>query len=106
MKAYRVYYDKADKKWKYENFLSEVGDTTDFQYWNTTLSGAEAICIRNNKDFVEDIKDMSSDDHYTICTCKDCKEDYILTSGEYAWFSNSGLNIPKRCPKCRCKRNK
>lgn len=104
MKAYRIYYDKINKQWKFDNFLSEVGQTTDFERWNTTISIAEKVCMDYNRDFVADIKDMYSSDHYTICTCKDCKEDYILTCDEYYWFFGRGLNIPKRCPKCRNRR--
>ena len=105
MKAYRVYYDKADKKWKCDNFLSEVGNDTDFEFWNASLSGAESDCIHYNNDFIVDAKDMISDHHYTICTCKDCRQNYIMTCNEYFWFRDKGLTIPKRCPKCR-KRNK
>ena len=103
MKAYRVYYDQVDKKWKYENFLSEVGQTTDFEHWNATLLGAESACIHYNKDFVADAKDMFSSNHYTICTCKECRKDYIMTCDEYFWFLDRNLNVPKRCFKCRKK---
>ena len=104
MKAYRIYYDKANKKWKYETFLSEVGHTTDFECWNATISGAESTCMHYNKDFVADAINMYSYKHYTICTCKDCKKDYILTNDEYFWFSDRGFSIPKRCPECRSRR--
>lgn len=104
MQAYRVFYDKNDNKWKYENFLTEVGHTTDFQHWNGTLLGAESACIHYNNDFVENAEDMYSNNHYTICTCKDCEADYILTSDEYFWFLDRGLSVPKRCPKCRSRR--
>ena len=101
MKGYRVYYDKSDKQWKYEDFLSEVGHTTDFENWNNTLLSAINACIRYNRNFVEDSKDMTSNNQYTICTCKGCKEDYILTYNEYFWFLDKELIIPKICPKCR-----
>lgn len=113
MKAYRVYYDKVDKKWKYENFLSEVGHTTDFECWNATLLGAQKVCNHYNENFVNDFVEgseemflMYSDKQYTICTCKDCKEDYMLPFSEFLWFYERGLSIPKRCSKCRSKRRR
>ena len=101
MKAYKVYYDYNDKTWKYDKFLSEVCQTSDFEHWNATLLDAESACIHHNENLVINAENMSLRSHYTICTCKECKKDYILTYDEYSWFLDRNLNAPKRCPKCR-----
>lgn len=35
-------------------------------------------------------------------TCRDCREAFVFTSGEQAFFASKGLtNEPQRCPTCR-----
>ncbi len=35
-------------------------------------------------------------------TCRDCRETFIFSSGEQAFFASKGLtNDPQRCPTCR-----
>jgi CxxC-x17-CxxC domain-containing protein len=37
--------------------------------------------------------------------CRDCKEDFIFTSGEQAFYAEKGFeNEPVRCPSCRVSR--
>jgi hypothetical protein len=33
--------------------------------------------------------------------CKQCHNEYILSEGEQAFFSERGLNMPSRCKNCR-----
>lgn len=37
-------------------------------------------------------------------TCLDCKQDFIFTDGEAAFYAARGLIAPKRCKDCRAKR--
>ena len=39
-----------------------------------------------------------------VC-CKDCGRYFNITNAEFNYFSSKGLDIPKRCPECRKKRN-
>ncbi len=39
-----------------------------------------------------------------IIKCIDCDSGFILTSGERQFYSDRGLNLPKRCPQCRARR--
>ncbi len=35
-------------------------------------------------------------------TCRDCRETFVFSSGEQAFFASKGLtNDPQRCPSCR-----
>jgi len=35
-------------------------------------------------------------------TCRDCRETFVFSSGEQAFFASKGLtNDPQRCPTCR-----
>lgn len=35
-------------------------------------------------------------------TCRDCRESFVFSSGEQAFFASKGLtNDPQRCPSCR-----
>ncbi len=34
-------------------------------------------------------------------TCKDCKEEFLMTDAEVEWFKQKGLTIPLRCKPCR-----
>ncbi len=35
-------------------------------------------------------------------TCRDCRETFVFSSGEQAFFASRGLtNDPQRCPSCR-----
>ncbi|MFN8629677.1 MAG: zinc-ribbon domain containing protein [Chloroflexota bacterium] len=35
-------------------------------------------------------------------TCRDCRESFVFSSGEQAFFASKGLtNDPQRCPNCR-----
>ncbi|HEY5629145.1 MAG TPA: zinc-ribbon domain containing protein [Candidatus Limnocylindrales bacterium] len=35
-------------------------------------------------------------------TCRDCRETFVFSSGEQAFFASKGLtNEPQRCPTCR-----
>lgn len=37
--------------------------------------------------------------------CRDCKEDFVFTSGEQAFYAEKGFeNEPVRCPSCRSAR--
>lgn len=36
--------------------------------------------------------------------CIDCGEKFDITNGEEEYFRNKGLELPKRCPRCRAKR--
>jgi hypothetical protein len=36
--------------------------------------------------------------------CVDCQNDFIITAGEQEFYSDKGLNMPKRCENCRKKR--
>jgi CxxC-x17-CxxC domain-containing protein len=38
-------------------------------------------------------------------SCRDCKQDFIFTSGEQAFYAEKGFeNNPVRCPACRASR--
>ncbi|MCR3921164.1 MAG: zinc-ribbon domain containing protein [Firmicutes bacterium] len=38
-------------------------------------------------------------------TCRDCKEEFIFTEGEQAFYAEKGFeNEPARCPTCRAAR--
>lgn len=35
-------------------------------------------------------------------TCRDCRETFVFSAGEQAFFATKGLvNLPQRCPACR-----
>jgi len=36
--------------------------------------------------------------------CCDCRQPFIFSAGEKAYFWSKGLSTPKRCPQCRLKR--
>lgn len=40
------------------------------------------------------------------CTirCKECGSDFIFSNEERDFYARKGLNIPKRCPNCRRKK--
>ena len=38
---------------------------------------------------------------YATLTCQDCGEEFTITRGEYEFYTSKGLELPKRCPKCR-----
>lgn len=33
--------------------------------------------------------------------CKDCKNDFVFTSGEVEFYAGKGFPDPIRCPECR-----
>ena len=41
-----------------------------------------------------------------IFVCRDCKEDFVFSSGEQRFYSEKSLELPKRCPACREKRRR
>ena len=36
--------------------------------------------------------------------CKECGEEFSLTTDHIEWFETRGINVPKRCPPCRERR--
>lgn len=37
-----------------------------------------------------------------VLNCRDCKQDFVFTSGEQAFYAEKGFeNEPTRCPACR-----
>ena len=34
-------------------------------------------------------------------TCIECREGFLFTAGEQAYFESKRLSQPKRCPECR-----
>ena len=38
---------------------------------------------------------------HATCTCSDCGASYDITEGEYNYFVQHGLPLPRRCPDCR-----
>ena len=94
MQGYKIYYDKKEKVFKYEDTKSEVQSTADDSAtcWNaeleTTIQAVEDYNSRLDEVFV----------------CKECKEPFILTHGEQNWYTERGLHIPLRCHACRKKK--
>ena len=41
-----------------------------------------------------------------IRSCKNCRQDFLLTIKESEWFLNKGFTFPKRCKECREVRRK
>lgn len=92
MLGYKVYYDKAEKKFKYETEKSEVQSTDqdDTFWWSADTDSASYDCDYHNNRLDE------------VLVCKDCGAAYFLTRDEKDWFNSRGLVAPKRC--CRCRR--
>jgi len=94
MQGYKIYYDKEEKIFKYEDTKSEVKslapDST--TCWNaelkTTIQAVESYNSRLDEVFI----------------CKDCGESFFLTHDEQAWYTERNLHIPVRCHACRKKR--
>lgn len=40
---------------------------------------------------------------YETRQCVDCNNEFSISQSEYEFFTNKGLNLPKRCPNCRNK---
>jgi len=38
--------------------------------------------------------------------CKECNEEFTLADGDIEFFKSKGLELPKRCKKCRDKRRR
>ena len=38
--------------------------------------------------------------------CKECGEQFTITTGEAKWYEEKGFELPKRCPNCRKSKRK
>ncbi|MBN2186016.1 MAG: zinc-ribbon domain-containing protein [Dehalococcoidia bacterium] len=36
-----------------------------------------------------------------VLHCCDCRQSFVFTAGEQAYFQSKGLSAPKRCKSCR-----
>ena len=45
------------------------------------------------------------DDVFDVKRCKDCGARFTITYGEYHYYADRELKLPKRCQACRVRRN-
>ena len=69
-------------------------------------------CNRDGQLWIDVAKQLAEGEEKTIngkrcCNsgiflrCKECKNDFLFTFGEYDFFKRKGFDAPKRCPHCR-----
>ena len=49
-------------------------------------------------------KDQEKEQEEKEVTCKECGEIFTITESEERFYTDKGLYLPKRCPKCRARR--
>ena len=102
MTAYKVFYDKESKKFKYdaapreyereEELLPDYEDET--TYWcRSGLDGVENFVYLYNHLFLKNIH-----------ICKDCQNPFWITDDKRHWYEERGLAVPARCMRCIDKR--
>lgn len=50
---------------------------------------------------IREERNRSRNEVYMTLTCPKCSEEFTITRGEYEFYTSNGLELPKRCPKCR-----
>lgn len=71
-----------------------------FYFYENAIRLAENL----NKHLKSDYDHLIMPEDFMAVKCKDCKEYYILTKSEIAWFLSRDLFVPCRCYSCRIKR--
>ncbi len=98
MLGYKVYYDKDQLKFVYNETVSEVYAVgyDSPTMWFYTLSNAKNFCDSNN--------DHTGD--YSVKICKDCGAAFLYSIYDDKWLHERGLKPYSRCYKCRKIRKK
>ena len=93
MKAFKIYFDKNDKKFKCTDDLSEVGELLPD---GTT----QWIADENEAKRLTDVYNHQIDD---VVICKSCGESFWQRAADRDYYAERFLPIPAFCHKCKYK---
>lgn len=89
----------------------EAQDSMSLDLFPTRYKKIESIqygrCVVCGKEFpVDRLKKTNicfdcSNKHYKVETCVGCNKKFVITYGEYLYFKDKNLDLPKRCKNCR-----
>lgn len=82
-----------------------IFDLINYKYNTPNPKAIEEIYF-DEQELDEDIRETVDNllQHGHFMKCKDCGNPFYITYDEEKWYTNKGLNIPKRCKACRNKR--
>ncbi len=100
MDSYKVFYDNKFNEFSYIAYDSRFNPYTNFsEVYGEITSQSKDWIVEVVGEYNELIRTNSVD----ILYCKDCRKYFILTKSEKEWFESRGLDLPRRCPRCRNK---
>lgn len=103
MLAYETYYNEKLKKLDYVEF--PVNNMYDFSNDPETnlveTDSSHDINLKSLTECLEINNKNIADGSLSIIKCKDCGRYFQLSRNEALSFEAKGLNLPKRCYKCR-----
>jgi len=105
MIIYKEYWDEKSQEVKFKEI--EVADKNDpatiesnctefINAYYTDKASAENGVARFNKDIKAE--------KFFIKKCKECGIFFVISADEKQWYEDRGMQLPKRCEKCRKKR--
>lgn len=94
---------QLEKSMKQLCFL--IFDLINYKYNTPNPKAIEEIYF-DEQELDEDIRETVDNllQHGHFMKCKDCGNPFYIMHDEEEWYTNRGLNIPKRCKTCRDKR--
>ena len=93
MFAYKVHYDEIKGEFVYDKFKTEPYANNDCVFWLDRLSSA--------KKAADNMNSKLRDGRVRAYKCRNCDRYFILSARDIAWYRDSGIDIPKRCVRCR-----
>ena len=103
MKGYKILYNEETGSFYSKEFaminesdFSHEPETNVYDYRNTHIIFEEL-----NIELVEGLNQEIKDGELEVIKCKDCGNFFLIDKDEKEWYTNKGLNIPKRCGICR-----